>query len=150
MIHDGDAVAHLLDLAQEMRVEEHRGAARGKAANDLAHVVAADRVQCGRGLVEKHELGLAEQGGAEAEALLHSFRERAHAGVAAVGEADRFERVRDLLPPRRTFERCQLAVEGEDLARGQPALVAEKLRQVADALSCFEVPDGFSQQPRLS
>jgi len=60
VIHDGDAVANLFDLAQEMRVEEHRGAAGGKAANDL-RTSWRPPVQRRGGLVEKHELGLASR-----------------------------------------------------------------------------------------
>src|SRR5438270_2790795 len=45
VVHHGDAVANLLHLAQQVGVEEDRGAARRKAANDLANVVASNRVQ---------------------------------------------------------------------------------------------------------
>jgi hypothetical protein len=44
MVDDGDPIADLLDLAEEVRVEEDRGAARGQPADDLAHVMAADRI----------------------------------------------------------------------------------------------------------
>src|SRR5438093_1282707 len=40
-IDDRHRVANLLDLAQEVRVEEHHGPSVAEAADDLAHVVAA-------------------------------------------------------------------------------------------------------------
>src|SRR5207248_216264 len=38
-IDDGDAVADLLDLGEEMRIEEHDRASFAQGADDLAHVV---------------------------------------------------------------------------------------------------------------
>src|SRR5712692_7970496 len=110
----------------------------------------ADRVQRRRGFVEEDQLGLAHQRGREAQALLHALRERAHAIVRALRKPDRVQRRPDLLLPDRAWQRRQLAVEGENLARVEPALVAEKLRQVADAPPRVEVADWLAEEPRLA
>src|SRR6267378_4167130 len=98
-IHDRDAVADLLDLAQQMRVEENGRASFAESADDLAHVVPADRIERTGGLVENDQVGRTEERDAEAEPLLHSLRERCDATRPAVGETDDRQRVRDLALP---------------------------------------------------
>ena len=129
-LHDRDPVAQPLHLAQEVRVEEHGRAARLRLADDRPHVVAADRVERGRRLVEDHERRVAEERGREAEALLHALREAGRPVAAAVREADerrghgRSRRVR-----RPALGRpARLRVELEHLAGREPRLVAEQLR----------------------
>ena len=78
--------------------------------------------------------GSAEQGDAEAEALLHALRERPDQVVGPVGQPDGVERRVDLGRARPDDGRSgQRAVEREHLAGAQPRLVAEQLGQVADA-----------------
>src|SRR5207245_102177 len=55
VVDDGDAIAHLLDLAEEVGVEEHRGAPFGELANDLADVVPSNGIERGCRLVEEPE-----------------------------------------------------------------------------------------------
>jgi hypothetical protein len=150
VVDDSDAVAHLLHLAQQMRVEKHRSAARREPANDLTHVVAAHGVERRGRLVEEDQLGLAQQRGSQPEPLLHAFRERAHAILVALRQPDRLEGRGDLVVPARTRERRQLAVKGENFACGKPALVAEELRQVADVAPGLQVPDRAAQEPGLT
>ena len=150
VVDHGDAIADLLHLAQEVGVEKHGRAPRGKAADDLAHVVPADRVERRRRLVEEDEVGLAQQRGAEAETLLHALGEGAHAVAGAFAEAHRLQYRADLILPARARQRRELAVEGEDLGRGEPGLVAEQLRQVADPAPRAQVAKAPAQQPPLS
>src|SRR5581483_6727459 len=49
---DDDAIAHELDLAQQVRVEEHRDALRAQLLEKLPHGAAPDRVERARRLVE--------------------------------------------------------------------------------------------------
>ena len=72
---DDHAVAHPLDLGQQVRVEDHRGAAVAGRADDRPHVGPTDRVERRRRLVEEDEVRLAEQRDAEPEPLLHALRE---------------------------------------------------------------------------
>src|SRR5947199_395395 len=78
-IDDRDAIADLLDLGEQVRIEEHGDAAVTQATDDLADVVAPDRIEGARRLVEEHELGVAKQRDAETEPLLHALRDRADA-----------------------------------------------------------------------
>src|SRR5947209_11695032 len=55
-VNDGDMVADLLDLAEQVRVEEDRRTARPERPDDLTNVVPADGVEGGGGLVEKNQL----------------------------------------------------------------------------------------------
>ncbi len=91
------------------------------------------RVERAGRLVEEHDSGIVEECDAEAESLLHSLGEGAHAAGAAVGEADCREDAIDLRWPAPAIDARELAMEREDLASGQPRLIAEELRQIADA-----------------
>src|SRR5260370_15876518 len=150
MVGDGDPVADLFDIAQKMGVEEHGRASCGQAANDLAHVVAADGVERRRWFIEEHELWLADQRGREPQALLHAFRKGAHPIVGALRQPDCLERGRNLVLPGRARERRELAVEREDLSRVEPSLVTKELRQVADAPTGLEAAHLFAPYPRLA
>src|SRR4029077_10125754 len=102
VVDDGHAVADLFDLAQEMRVEKHCGASRGQAANDLAHVMAADRVERRRRFVEEYELWLAYERGGGPQPLLPVVRESDSPSVGPPRQPDRLQRGRDLVLPCRT------------------------------------------------
>src|SRR5438477_1777775 len=132
-IDDRDSVAHLLHLAQEVRVQEHDRSFLAKSPNDLADIVAADGIERARRPVEQHDCRIVEQRHAEAEPLLHALGEGADAARAAIGEPDRRQDAVDLRRPLRARDRRELAVEGQHLARGQPRLITKELRQVADA-----------------
>ena len=84
VVDDRDAVADLLDLAQQVRVQEHRGAAVGGGADDAPDVDPADRVERGRRLVEDDERRLAEEG-----------RRRARGAAACPSRTCRPSRPRD-------------------------------------------------------
>ncbi len=106
-----------------------------------AHVLAPDRVEGGRRLVEDHQRRVAQQRGRQPEALLHALREAAGPVVGAVGEADEGEDPLDLRAPVLPRQPGELRVEGQHLARGQPGLVAEQLGQIAHAASRLAVAD---------
>ena len=86
MVDHSHAVADLLHLAQQVRVEEDRGAPLGHLADDAADIVATDGVERRRRLVEEYELRLAEQRRPKAQALLHAFGKRAHTAVGPIGQ----------------------------------------------------------------
>ncbi len=79
-VEDDHPVADPLDLADQVRVEQHRDAPRLQLQHDVAHVGAAERVQRAGRLVQDHELRPGHQGDRQPEALLHPLREAAHAG----------------------------------------------------------------------
>src|SRR5258708_26506450 len=144
-----DAVAQLLDLTQEVRVEKDCAAAFGETPDDLAYIATPDGVERRCGFVEEYQLGVAQQGGAQAEPLLHAFREGADSIVRAISQADRVERRPDLVLPTLARQRGQLAVQGQYLASGQPALIAEQLGQVAEVTPGLQVSDRTAEQPPL-
>ena len=88
-------VADLLELAEVVRRHEHGAAAVGQRADQAAHLAHALRVEAVGRLVEDQQLGVAEQRGGDAEALLHAERVAAVAVVAALAEADDVEQRRD-------------------------------------------------------
>ena len=79
-VEDDDPVADPLDLADQVRVEQHRDAARLQRQHDVAHVGAAERVQRAGRLVQDDQLRPGHQGDRQPEALLHPLGEAAHAG----------------------------------------------------------------------
>src|SRR5581483_6888580 len=88
VIDDGHAVAHQLDLAQQVRVQEDGHAIALELLDDEAHVTPADGVEGGGWLVQDDQLWLADQGRGQPEALLHALTEGADAVARAVGQAD--------------------------------------------------------------
>ncbi len=58
----------------------------------VANVLAAHRIERRGRLVEDHEIGPAQQGDAQAEALLHALGERLDPVVGPLGQADELER----------------------------------------------------------
>jgi hypothetical protein len=76
LANDADARAHQLDLAQQVARHQHRSVALAELGDQVAHVGHALRVEAVRRLVEDQHLGLFEQGGRDAEALLHAHRVR--------------------------------------------------------------------------
>ena len=89
VIDDADAVADLLCFAQQVGVQKHRGAARLDGADDLTHIVAADRVQCAIGLVEHDQVRITEERYGQPEALLHALGEVRHFVVRPVEQGRR-------------------------------------------------------------
>ena len=88
-------VADLLDLVEEVGGEEYRSAFRDEAADHVAELVDAGRVEPVRRLVEDQQLRVGEQAASDAESLAHPERVALHALVRAVGEPDAGERAVD-------------------------------------------------------
>ena len=90
---DDDAVADELDLAQEMRVQEHRDAAPAQLLEQPAHRAAAARVERARRLVEQQQPRAADQRLRDPEPLLHALRHPPRPARPRVGEADELEQL---------------------------------------------------------
>lgn len=67
---DGDPIAQVLDDVELVGGEEGRYPGLGPLAQDLAHDVDRHRVESGEGLVEDEQLGGADEGGRQLDALL--------------------------------------------------------------------------------
>ena len=88
LVEDDHPVADPLDLADQVRVEQHGDAARLQRQHDVADVDPAERVERAGRLVEDDELRPGDQGDGQPEALLHALGEPADPVAGAVGEAD--------------------------------------------------------------
>src|SRR5438445_1151729 len=150
VVDHGEAVADLLDLGQQVRVEKHRGAARLQGADDLAYVVTPYRVERRGGLVEQGPLGAAEQGDTEAQPLLHTLGEALHLVVRPFGETDELEGAGDLGSPFGARHAGTLAVQSQHFSRFHPALVAKQLRQVAEASPGLQIAGRRAKNPGLT
>ena len=130
VVEDDHPVADPLDLADQVRVEQHGDAAGLQRQHEVADVDPAERVQRAGRLVQDDELRAGDQGDGEPEPLLHALGEAADPVAGAVGEADQ----RQALAPfvGRDVDPGQPDVQVEHLGGGEPRLVAEELGQVAD------------------
>ena len=99
--HDRDAVAQLLDLAHQVRGEQHGDALVGEPPHERAHVAHAGRVEAGGRLVEQQQPRVAQQRPGDPEPLAHAVRVAADPVLRAVGEVDGVERRADARARRR-------------------------------------------------
>src|SRR3984957_965697 len=72
--HHAHVRADLLDLGQQVRGHEDRGAVGGDVPDEAAHLAGALRVQAVGGLVQDDQLAGLEQAGRDAQPLLHAQR----------------------------------------------------------------------------
>ena len=70
VVHDGDALGQVLDLAQDMGPEQNRRAARGGLVDKRLELALDDGIQSARRLVEDEHLGLVHQRLDDADLLL--------------------------------------------------------------------------------
>src|SRR4029079_19342895 len=122
VVDDRDAIADLLDLAEEVRVQEDGRAPIGGRSHDAPDVDPTDRVECRGRLVEDDQRGVAQERRAEAETLLHALREPADDVAGPIGEPDELERLVGGRTPPASGQAQQLPVAGEALAGPESAM----------------------------
>ncbi len=88
-----DLVGGLGDLGEHMAGDEHRPAFGGEAAEKVAQPADAFGIEAVGRLVEDQQLGLAEQGGREAEPLPHSQGVALHSPLRRLLELDAAQRL---------------------------------------------------------
>ena len=114
---DADDVDHEPDLAQDVAGHEHGLAARCETAQQLPHRHDARRIEPVRRFVKQEELGIVEQGGRNAQTLLHAERIGPHLVVGTAGQSDELEQLVDPAfrgrPPGRG-ERGEVLASGEE------------------------------------
>src|SRR5579875_4224598 len=74
MLDYPNAIAHLLDLAQEMRRDEDRPLLGPQTANQVAHLGHPFRVEAVAWFVEDEQLGIFQERAGHPEPLLHAER----------------------------------------------------------------------------
>ncbi len=82
-----ERVAHVLQIADQVAREEHRGALGGEPAHQPGHVAGARRIKAAGRLVEQQQPRRAQQRGGDPQALAHAGRVAADAILAAPGQA---------------------------------------------------------------
>src|SRR5579864_4288546 len=91
MVNDGQTIAEALGFVHVMSGEQHGAAIALEGADDVPELAAALGIEAGRGLVEKENLRIADEGGGDREALTLSAGELAHPGVGFLSELQLFE-----------------------------------------------------------
>jgi hypothetical protein len=124
-IDDDDVVAHLLDLAEEVGVEQHGGAAIAEFSDQVPHLAAADWVESRGGLVEDYQCRSAEDRGRQAQTLLHPFGVPGHSVITSSCEPDQAQRFGDGLGAFATWNTDESGVGEKDLTAIEPVRVSE-------------------------
>ena len=98
-----DVVADLLHVVEQVGGHQHGDAERAEPGDEGEHLLAAERIEAGRRLVEQHQFGIADECLGQLGALAHARGEALDRPEAGLVEADEIEDVRCPLPggPRR-------------------------------------------------
>src|SRR5205807_2167278 len=140
VLNEGHAVAGALDLAEQVRVEQHGGAALALGLDDLAHEPPAAGVEARSRLVQEDELGVAQERLRESDALQHALREMAQLLVAVWSEADQVQELRHARAQSCSGHSVEPAMQPEKLGGREPVVKAEVLGQEADLAAGLDVP----------
>ena len=93
-------VADLLHVVEQVGGHQHGDAERPEAGDERQHLLAPERVEAGRRLVEQDQLGIADERLGELGALAHAGREAADRAEPGLVETDEVEDVRRPLAGR--------------------------------------------------
>ena len=104
LVHDRDPVGELFGLFEVVRGQEHRAAAPEEIADDLPAPAPRLRVEAGRGLIEKKNLGRTEDRGGEIEPAPLAAGKLLDPDIASSAEIERLDRC--LLVGRSAAEAC--------------------------------------------
>ena len=112
----------------------HAGAAGADTVDQLPELAAGERIDAGRRLVEDQQVGVVQQGAAQAELLLHAAGQLAGGAVGKGGEAGGLQQVGDAAPALRGVEAEEAAEELEVFGDAEfgVEVAAEPLRHVGD------------------
>jgi len=94
-LDEGDAIARRFDFAEQMRVEEHGGAAISQFRHDVADEQTSKRIETGRGLVEKDERRSIEQRLRQPRALRHALAVAAKRTIGGIRQIDAYQQLVD-------------------------------------------------------
>jgi hypothetical protein len=134
-LDDDDRIADLGQLGQDVARDEHRLAARGELAHELAELDARPRVEARRRLVEDQQRRVVEQRLGQVQPLAHALAQaRGRPVEEAVEAAEGGQRV-DAARARRAAQAVGPREEVEELARAQVRVGRELVGHEADALA---------------
>ena len=146
LFDEGDPIARCLDLAEQMRVQEHGRAGGAQLLDDPAHEQAAERIEPRGRLVEKHELGRIDERLREPRALHHPLAVSTERPIRGIDEIDAREKSIDARGELCASEAEEAAVNPEELAGGEAIVKAEVLGQEADACPRRGLPERRAEQ----
>ena len=90
---DRDAVAHPLELAEQVRVDQHRDPAIPELEQQRSDRSPAGGIECARGLVEQQQLRLADERLRDPEPLLHPLGHPFDPAARDVAQSDELEQL---------------------------------------------------------
>ena len=90
--HD-DVIADVLHVVEQVRGHQHGDAEGPQAADQGEHLLPPERVETGRGLVEEHQLRIADEGLGKLRALAHAGGEAADRAEPRFVQTDEVEDV---------------------------------------------------------
>ena len=125
-------VAHALHVVEQVGGHERRDAEAGEPADEGEHLLAADRVEAGGGLVEQHHLRVGDDGLGQLRALAHARREAADRPEPSLVQADEVEHLRGALAGGAGRQAGELAEGGDDVGGGLVGRKAVVLGHEAD------------------
>ena len=132
-VEDDDAGADALDGVEFVGAEEDDFAARGEFLDEAAEDEGRADVEAGEGFVEKNEIGIVEEGGADEDLLAHALGVTGDGGVAVVVEAEDAEHAVDALGGFAGREFAKLRDHGEVFDGGEMVVEIGLFGDVAHA-----------------
>ncbi len=145
-----DLVAGDFHFAEQVGIQKYSGAAVALRANDVAHEAPAHGVETRRGLVEKNQLRLVNQGLRQTNALEHSFGKFAKPFFPVRSEADEIKKGGDAFAETGFGHTAKASVELEELRCAQPRVEAEILGEESNLPANIDVADGDAENERLA
>jgi hypothetical protein len=136
-VHDGDAVAHLFDLAEQMRAKDHGlpfGAHRVDHAADGGR---ADGVDARGRFVQDDELGVMDDGLGETDALEHALGIGPDRAIGRLGHRRQAESVFDGSRDVRGCDAAELGAVADEFATAEELMEVWRFRQEAGAAAGF-------------
>jgi hypothetical protein len=130
-------VAQTLRFVHEVRGQEDGLALREQLPQTLPDEVPRLRVEAGRGLVEKDEIGIVDERARERQPPLHAARQRLDAGRGARAEARELEQGGNARADFGLAQSEVAAVHQQVLFHGEVGIKIVRLRHDADAAPRF-------------
>ena len=133
-----------------MGIEQHGRAPRAQRNEQLAHRRHARRIQPGGGLVEEHQIRVAEQRQRQPESLRLASRVRAGGPLRRLGETHSLCESRCALAGVAARESEQLGVQDQDLQSGQLARKERRVGRISHAAARIEQLRIAAEEARLA
>ncbi len=142
---DRDPIRDRLHVGEDVRREEHRLAALAQLEDQVAHLLAADRIEAAHRLVEHDQIGVVHERLGQASPLHHALRELLEVLGARAIEADPRDQLVGAALARGGVDAEQPAREVAELADGQVVVEVRLLGQEPEALARGAAGHGLAE-----